>query len=98
MVGKQVEAIHYSDVYAKPGDWFGADDFSGKRYEAVDPNYPEILIHAMPNPCNRAYRMVDRRRRMGKLRRAGVESGLFFVAEFEDYEEFIFDYLVEGIN
>jgi len=96
MHGKQAETILFNDICAKPGDWFGGDDFSGERYEAAEPKYPGILIHAMPNPCDRAYRMIDGRRRMEKLRRGGLEAGKFFVFEFEDCEEFIFDFLIEG--
>ena len=95
MLGKPAKTILFRDICAKPGDWFGGDDFSGERYEAADPQYPGILIHAMPNPCNRAYRMVDGRRRMEKLRRNGFDSGEFFVIEFADCEEFIFDFLIE---
>ncbi len=95
MPGKHAETVRFSDICAKPRDWFGVDDFSGERYEAADPKYPGILIHAMPNPCDRAYRMIDGRRRMEKLRRGGLEAGKFFVFEFEDCEEFIFDFLVK---
>ena len=87
--------IRFSDICAKPGDWFGGDDFSGERYEAADPKYPGMLIHAMPNPCDLPYRMVDGRRRMEKLRRSGIDCGRFFVFELEDCKEFIFDFLVE---
>ena len=95
MPGKQPETVRFSDICAKPGDWFGEDDFSGERYDAADPKYPGILIHAMPNPCDRAYRMVDGRRRKEKLRRSGLDAGKFFVFEFEDCKEFIFDFLIE---
>ncbi|MBL4572452.1 MAG: hypothetical protein JKY86_05180 [Gammaproteobacteria bacterium] len=95
MPGKQAETIRFSDICAKPGDWFGGDDFSGERYEAAKTKYPGILIHAMPNPCDLPYRMVDGRRRMEKLRRGGSDSGKFFVFEFEDCKEFIFDFQIE---
>jgi len=95
MHGKQVETIRFSDICAKPGGWFGGDDFSGKRYEDADTKYPGMLIHAMPNPCDLPYRMVDGRRRMEKLKRSGLGAGKFHVFEFEDCKEFIFDFLVE---
>lgn len=95
MHSKQAQTIRFSNICAKPGDWFGEDDFSGKRYEAAETKYPGILIHNMPNPCDRAYRMVDGRRRMEKLRRSGHEAGKFFVFEFEECKEFIFDFLIE---
>lgn len=95
MPGKRPETVRFSDICAKPGDWFGGDDFSGERYEAADTQYPGILIHAMPNPCDLPYRMVDGRRRMEKLRRSGIEKGDFFVVEYSDCKEFIFDFLVE---
>ena len=98
MRGKQAETIRFSDICAKPRDWFGGDDFSGKRYEDADAKYPGMLIHAMPNPCDLPYRMVDGRRRMEKLRRSGVDSGKFYVFEFEDCKEFIFDFLIEENN
>lgn len=95
MPGKQAETVRFSDICAKPGDWFGGDDFSGKRYEEADPKYPGILIRAMPNPCDLLYRMVDGRRRMEKLKRNGIDAGKFFVFEFEDCKQFIFDFIVE---
>lgn len=95
MRGKQAETIRFSDICAKPHDWFGGDDFSGERYDEAKTEYPGILIHAMPNPCDRAYRMVDGRRRMEKLRLSGSDSGNFFVFEFKDCKEFIFDFVVE---
>ena len=95
MPGKQPELLLFKDICAKPGDWFGNDDFSGPRFEAADTQYPGIVIHAMPNPCDRPYHMVDGRRRMEKLRRGGAESGHFFVLEFEDCEEFIVDFELE---
>lgn len=39
--------------------------------------------------------MVDGRRPMEKLRRSGSDSGKFFVFEFKDCKEFIFDFVVE---
>ncbi|GJM12945.1 MAG: hypothetical protein DHS20C12_13480 [Pseudohongiella sp.] len=95
MPGKQPQSIRFSDICAKPGDWFGGDDFSGERFEAADPKYPGILIHAMPNPCNTAYRLVDGRRRLEKLKRSGLEDGKFIVFEYEECKEFIFDYELE---
>ena len=95
MRGKQAESVRFNDICAKPGDWFGGDDFSGKRYEDAQAKYPGMLIHAMPNPCGLPYRMVDGRRRMEKLRRSGLDAGKFYVFEFEDCKEFIFDFLVD---
>jgi hypothetical protein len=54
-----------------------------------------MLIHAMPNPCDLPYRMVDGRRRLEKLKRRGLDAGKFYVFEFEDCKEFIFDFLIE---
>jgi hypothetical protein len=71
MLGKQPETVLFSDICAKSGNWFGGDDFSGKRYEDADVKYSGMLIRAMPNPCDRPYRMVDGRRRMEKLKRHG---------------------------
>lgn len=39
--------------------------------------------------------MVDGRRRMEKLRRSGLNAGKFFVFDYADCEEFIFDFLVQ---
>ena len=94
-LGKNPETVRFSDICAKPGDWFGGDDFSGRRYEDADARYPGMLIHSMPNPCDLPYRMVDGRRRMEKLRRSGLDAGKFYVFEIEDCKEFIFDFLVE---
>tara|TARA_B110000858_G_scaffold89711_2_gene103742 strand:+ start:7467 stop:7895 length:429 start_codon:yes stop_codon:yes gene_type:complete len=95
MQGKQAQTVRFSDICAKPGDWFGGNDFSGERHEAAEAKYPGMLIHNMHNPCDRAYRMVDGRRRMEKLRRSGFDAGKFIVFEFEDCKEFIFDFLFE---
>ena len=96
MPGKQAQTIRLSDICAKPGDWFGVDDFSGPRFDAADTRYPGMIVHGMPNPCALAYRMVDGRRRMEKLRRAGSDTGKFFVFDYADCEEFIFDFEMEG--
>jgi hypothetical protein len=32
LLGKKAETIRFSDICAKPGDWFGGGDFSGVRY------------------------------------------------------------------
>lgn len=93
--GKQAQAIHFCDICAKPGDWFGKDDFSGPRFDAADTKYPGMLIRDMPNPCDRAYRMVDGRRRMEKLRREGADGGKFFVLDYADCEKFIFDFILD---
>lgn len=95
MPGKQPELLRFDEICAKPGDWFGVDDFSGPRFEAADPKYPGMVIRGMPNPCDRPYHMVDGRRRMEKLRRAGERGGQFFVFEFADCGEFIFDFELE---
>jgi hypothetical protein len=39
--------------------------------------------------------MVDGRRRMEKLKRHGDEIGNFFVFEYADCKELIFDFLIE---
>ncbi len=95
MPGKQAQLIQFSNICAKPGSWFGDDDFSGPRFDAADTKYPGMLIRSMPNPCGLAYRMVDGRRRLEKLKRAGFDTGYFFVFEYADCEEFIFDFELE---
>jgi hypothetical protein len=95
MSGKQLEPIHFSEICAKPGDWFGTEDFSGERYEAADPKYPGILIRDMPNPCDRPYRMVDGRRRMEKLKRGGYDTADFLVFEYDECQEYIFDFVID---
>ncbi|MFT5665593.1 MAG: hypothetical protein ACI9YO_003192 [Gammaproteobacteria bacterium] len=39
--------------------------------------------------------MIDGRRRMEKQRRGGIDAGGFYVFEYADCKEFIFDFLVE---
>ena len=95
MPGKQPQTIRFSEVCGKPGDWFGKDDFSGHRYEVADTKYPGMVIHDMPNPCDRPFRLVDGRRRMEKLRRGGAEAGKFFVFEYADCGEFISDFVLD---
>jgi len=95
MPGKQAEQIAFGDICAKPGDWFGGDDFSGPRFETAETQYPGLMVRGMPNPCGRPYRMIDGRRRMEKLRRSGVSSGQFFVFDYGDCEEFIFDFVLD---
>ncbi len=94
MPGRQAQRVSFSDICGKPGDWFGVDDFTGPRYEAADTRYPGMVIHGMPNPCNRPYRLVDGRRRLEKLRRGGADAAQFFVFEYADCEEFIFDFVI----
>lgn len=92
MPGKQAEFIPFKEICAKPGDWFGGDDFSGPRFDAADTQYPGMLIRSMPNPCDLPYHMVDGRRRMEKLKRMGINAGHFFIFDYADCEEFIFDF------
>ncbi len=95
MPGKRAQTIRFSDICAKPGDWFGKDDFAGPRFEAADTKFPGMVIRDMPNPCDRPYRLVDGRRRVEKLRRSGSDTGQFFVFEYADCREFIFDFELE---
>jgi len=84
--------IEHTEICAKPGDWFGANDFSGERFKAADPRFPGLLVKYMPNPCNRSYRMVDGRRRLEKLNRMGIGRSLFVVFDYEEVLPFIFDF------
>ena len=90
--GRVSQTIEFDGIYAKPGDWFGRDDFTGQRFEQADPNYPGLIIRNMPNPCGLPFRMIDGRRRLEKLRRKGAESGEFIVFECAEVEPFIFDF------
>lgn len=94
--GLKPQTVSHADICAKPGNWFGGDDFQGPRFDAADPQYPGLLIRDMPNPCERPFRMVDGRRRLEKLRRAGVNQSPFYVFDFSAIEAFIFDFDITG--
>lgn len=90
--GREPRVIMHKLICAKPGDWFGGNDFAGWRYEAADPRYPGILIADMPNPCELPFRMVDGRRRLHKLQSQGIRESPFFVFEFAETLPYIFDF------
>lgn len=90
--GRLPREINHTEICAKPGNWFGTDDFSGPRFEAADVRFPGILVAAMPNPCGLPYRLVDGRRRLEKLRRSGTVKSPFYVFSFREIQPFIVDY------
>lgn len=79
------------DICAKPGNWFGIDEFSGPRYDEADPAFPGILVLGMPNPCALPYRLVDGRRRLHKLALQGRRTSLFYIYEYKQVRPFIRD-------
>ncbi|PCJ25201.1 MAG: hypothetical protein COA96_07825 [SAR86 cluster bacterium] len=95
MPGRKPVAVNLDEICAKPGDWFGGDDFSGPRFDAADPKFPGMLVRDMPNPCNLPYRMVDGRRRLKKLLSRGNSAGYYFVFEYQEAEPFILDFILE---
>ena len=82
--GRAIQTIEFKLICAKPNFWFGTDDFQGNRYEAAEVKFPGMLVQDMPNPCDLPYRMIDGRRRMEKLIRAGDVEGPFVVFHFEE--------------
>lgn len=90
--GRSPQTVEHSQICAKPGDWFGSNDFAGSRFEAADQRYPGILVADMPNPCNLPYRMIDGRRRLEKLQRLGISHSPFFVFEYAEILPFVFDF------
>ena len=90
--GRAPQVIDFDSICAKPGDWFGRDDFSGPRFEQADPSYPGLLVRDMPNPCDLSFRLIDGRRRLEKLRRDGVRSSNYIVFDYVEVEPFIFDF------
>jgi hypothetical protein len=96
--GKLPACVQFADICAKPGDWLGGNDFSGPRFTNADPRFPGFLVRAMPNPCRLPYRLIDGRRRLEKLRRAGATAADFYVFEYAEVEPFIFDFALKGGN
>ncbi|MDA1372824.1 MAG: hypothetical protein O2971_19000 [Proteobacteria bacterium] len=90
--GKMTERVKLRDIWAKPGDAFGGNDFAGPRFEQADPKFPGLVVRDMPNPGNAKYRMIDGRRRLEKLRIEGVDSGLYYVFEYTEILPFIFEF------
>jgi len=90
--GREPEQIALQDIWAKPGDAFGGNDFIGPRFDLADPKFPGFVVHDMPNPASSKYRMIDGRRRLEKLRRQGAVSGHYYVFEFTEIQPFIFDF------
>lgn len=91
--------IDHAEICAKPGNWFGQNDFSGPRFEQADTQYSGMIVRAMPNPCSRQYRMIDGRRRLEKMRRAGITRSSYFVFDYEEVLPYIVDFeLVDQTN
>lgn len=76
--------VKIRDICAKPGNWFGSNDFQGSRFEAADPKFPGLLVRNMPNPCGLPFRMMDGRRRLHKLQQQGRRTAIFYVYEYEE--------------
>jgi hypothetical protein len=47
---KQAALIHFSEICAKPGDWYGGDDFSGPDMKPQIQIIPACLFAACPIP------------------------------------------------
>ena len=90
--GRTPRSIVHSEICAKPGTWFGINDFIGTRYEKADPKFPGLLVAGMPNPCQLPYRMIDGRRRLEKLQRRDITQSLFYVFDFSEVLPYIFDF------
>lgn len=97
MPGKVPAWVQLEKICAKPGNWFGTDDFSGPRFANADTRYPGFLVHAMPNPCKLPYRLIDGRRRLEKIRRSGALAAHFYVFEYSEVRPFIFDFAVKDL-
>jgi len=91
-LGRTPRVIEHSQICAKPGDWFGGNDFVGSRYETADPRFPGILVADMPNPCELPFRMIDGRRRLRKLQLQGIKESPFFVFQYAEILPFIYDF------
>lgn len=89
--GRKPSVVRLAQIYAKPRDFTGRDDFCGERYEQADPAYPGLVVKGMPNPDELPYRMVDGRRRLHKLRLQGRRTSLFYVFEYEEVAPLIRD-------
>lgn len=90
--GRKPVFVDHAEICAKPGDWFGQDDFSGPRFELADIKYSGMIVRSMPNPCARDYRMIDGRRRLEKMRRACITRSSYFVFEYEEVIPYIVDF------
>lgn len=83
--------IQLTDVWSKPGDWFGIDDFDPEsiRYQKADPSYPGIVVEGMQNPAGKPFRLIDGRRRLNKLKTLGVVEYPFYIFPLEAVRPFI---------
>ncbi len=83
--------IQLADVWSKPGDWFGIDDFDPEsiRYQKADPSYPGIVVESMQNPAGKPFRLIDGRRRLNKLKNFGVVEYPFYIFSVEAVRPFI---------
>lgn len=93
--GRQPVPLSLTSLCAKPGDWFGVDEFQGPRFERADIRYPGIVVLGMPNPCALPYRMIDGRRRLEKWRRAGALQMPCIILSYPEVEPFIFDFRLQ---
>jgi hypothetical protein len=85
------QTIAFDKICAKPENWSGTNDYGGQRFRKADVTFPGLLVHGMPNPCKLPYRMIDGRRRLEKMRRAGRVDAEFLVFEFEEVQPFIIE-------
>jgi len=76
-------------ICAKPGDFYGFDDFKGDRFEKADIQFPLLVVRNMPNPCQTPYRLIDGRHRLEKLLRTGRKTVACYVLEVKDVIPFI---------
>lgn len=89
--GRRPVLVPLDSICAKPGDWYGTDEFQGPRFDAADMDIPGVVVLHMPNPCKLPYRMIDGRRRLEKLCRAGRQEAWFHILTFAEVEPWIKD-------
>tara|TARA_Y100000361_G_scaffold37821_1_gene32367 strand:- start:2375 stop:2749 length:375 start_codon:yes stop_codon:yes gene_type:complete len=70
------------------------------RYECADYRFPMVVAKNVQNPYNKKYRLIDGKNRLHKLKRMGIQSGLFFVISEDEFMK-VFNKTkcrIEGIN
>mgnify|MGYP003143210529 FL=1 len=64
---------------------------NGVKHKLCNINKPAIVVHNMPNPYNKEYKLIDGKHRFNKMRSMGMTESNMYVLEFEEIKHLFKD-------
>lgn len=84
--GMEPQVVFIRDIFHKELSSINPSD---ERYIKADLSYPCLLIHDLPNPEKKKYRMIDGRHRVLKTLLQGKNFINAYILSFTDIQPFI---------